>query len=434
MPPKRRTRTKGPTPPVVSPPKSRADILALLQEKGIDKAGALVMLEAWGEEGENPRGRRRTRVGNSTRRSRSPSEEREITFKSFTPAPRLQNTRRSFSAPPNSPPAAPIVREKVRYPPRFKLDSTYSGKTNEDLREFVRLFRLKADASELAEKDKSRELQCVLRGAAIRWYDSHSADFADTDKLLEGMVAHFTCDVGRREVRRRALKDIKQGDSEQLIEYNARFDEARADTFLTSEDELGCYLKGLLPHLFHKVVGAQTVNLKEAMKAATTISAQLASLPEEARHLVFPPPMPRANTSAVPQASSAPAATSRAVDPSITQIMARLDSIEPMLKAMQGGTEGAYPRRDNDRSECTKCGRKGHTVDVCGVRCRNCNRLGHKSFQCRAPKAHNTGRPSCTFCGRPGHLADKCFKNPASASYKGQQHQPAAPAPTGQGN
>ncbi|XP_073955708.1 uncharacterized protein [Choristoneura fumiferana] len=43
-----------------------------------------------------------------------------------------------------------------------------------------------------------------------------------------------------------------------------------------------------------------------------------------------------------------------------------------------------------------------------GIRCFNCNEVGHPSFKCLKPLV------KCTTCGRIGHLAVNCFKNKAA--------------------
>ena len=361
-------------------PKSCEEIVAQLVALGQTKKEALAMLGTWGELTNKPkpskpksksviskRGRKRNRD------SKSESSESEVEI-AKTPSPKRKKAkakksrRRSHSVSPS-----PRASAKRKTPPKFKLDLIYSGATKEDLREFVRLFRLRAKRSQLDEEDQRDELQVVLRGAAIRWWEQNSDSFDTTDKLLEGMIKHFACDTGRRDARRIALKNIRQGATEQLIEFNARFDEARVDTHWSSEDELACYFQGLQPHIFDKVVGAQIESLADAMKAAKRVSAQLASLPAAVQgRLIHPPPPP------APQSV-----------PQMDAILARLDQIEASRASQLTNMQLGPQSRSRSKVTCYKCGKEGHKAVRCGLKCSGCNRMGHGESECyKKPQAN----------------------------------------------
>ena len=435
---------RGPKP--VSKPKEKKaktpetcdDIVAQLVSLGQNKKEALALLGTWGKLTAKPKPAKPVKlIGKKDKRhkptivdSESESESEESSDSSDSsdsevevplppPPKKLKKDKKAKHGKSGKSSSPKPQASSSKPPPKFKLDMTYSGATKEDLREFVRLFRLKAKRSQLDEEDRKDELQCVLRGAAIRWWEQNCDSFATTDKLLEGMIQHFTCDTGRRDARRAILKSIKQGEDEQLIEYNARFEAAKVDTYWSGEEELSCYLQGLRPFIFHKVLGAHIDTLQDAMRAAKRVSAQVASLPASAQGLVHPPPPP-ANTYAPPPSTS-----------QVDAILARLDHMDqtrvPHLAPMQTGPQ----TRARSNITCGKCGRQGHSADRCGLRCANCKRVGHRTDQCTVP--------TCQYCKRAGHTSDICFKNPASSSYKGstvgaQNHGTPAHAPAAPGN
>ena len=419
-------------------PKTCEEIVAHLVSLGQKKEDALAILGTWGELTAKPkptkpkksairkRGKKQTTVIESESESESEdssdssdSSESEVEVPIPSPPKPKKKVKKVKKVKSGKSSPKPQASTSSKAPPKFKLDMTYSGATKEDLREFVRLFRLKAKRSQLDEEDRKDELQFALRGAAIRWWEQNSESFATTDKLLEGMIEHFTCDTGRRDARRAILKSIRQGDDEQLIEYNARFEAAKVDTYWSGEDELACYLQGLRPFIFHKVLGAHIDTLQDAMRAAKRVSAQVASLPASAQGLVHPPPPP-ANAYAPPPSNT-----------QVDAILARLDRMdqrrEPQLAPMQTGPQ----TRSRSNVTCGKCGRQGHSTDRCGLRCTKCRRLGHRTEECTLP--------TCQFCHRTGHTSDICYKNPASSSYKGstvgaQNHGAPTHAPAAPGN
>ena len=415
----------------VAKPKTNDEIIAQLVGPGKNKKEVLALLESWGKANTKPVKSVKPVIGKKDKRRKPVVVESESESESEASSESPDSSDSDVAAPIVSPPKSLKTKhgkgkksEKVfsprpqasstKPPPKFKLDMTYSGGTKEDLREFVRLFRLKAKRSQLDEEEQEDELQCLLRGAAIRWWTQNHTRFACTDYLLDGMIEHFTCDTGRRDARRATLKEIKQGETEQLIEYNARFEAAKVDTYWTEEEELSCYLQGLRPFIFHKVLGAPIDTLEEAMIAAKRVSARVASLPASAQGLVHPPPPPASIYAAPPST------------PQVDAILARLDRMDqartPHLAPMQSGAQ----TRSKSSITCGKCGKQGHHTDRCGLRCGRCRRTGHRTEECTVPL--------CEFCGRAGHTANTCFKNPACPSYKGSTGGASAHVPTTQGN
>jgi len=265
-----------------------------------------------------------------------------------------------------------------------------------------------------------------LKLGAIRWYDANSGSYSSMGKLLEGMVTHFTSDTGRKAYRREKLKEMTQKCSESVSEYNSRFEEAKIDTYLREEEYLGIYLTGLTKELRNAVVGARTTSLQETMKAGTEIYAQMALLtkPRLTRQ------EPKAN-----EISLNSVAPDRSLSPVHAPSRDRISVMEEQLLALQTAKTSETPIK-----KCGKCGLPGHKTENCGIRCFNCDGLGHRANECRKPRRKRQSdfkSPSftktskselfCNYCKRTGHTEMGCFSNPISLSFRGPKQERVAP-------
>ena len=329
-----------------------------------------------------------------------------------------------------------VTHSTQRWPPRFAMTQVFSGGMAEDVRSFVRMFRLRATNSKLTEKEKGRELQCLLQAAALRWFDANYRDFNSADRLLECMVNHFTNDAGRLAVRRRKLETLKQDSGESLGDYDARFMEGKVDTYLRDEEYKRFYIQGLRPSLMSAVIGQPSDSLLECMAVAGKIYAQMCLIPDLV-NITKHVEIPVGNKSKKEE---------KRKEGDYAELVATIERIEPKLNALTGAssnqqsTYAAPPQKtlthDNVTHTCSKCGKQGHHTNVCGIRCHNCNRMGHKAHNCRNPQqaqrpapyhtrsqggdssALQRGKLECTHCMKTGHTKDRCFKNPDSASYR----------------
>jgi len=404
-----RTGVKGKPKKVVKSPKSpdiktaRSELLSQFNKLGVDTDQAKLLIEACREQ-----------------------EKREVPIRTVPVV--------VGESPPISPISSPIltkdgekpnIQRAARFPPRFCLTDTYSGNMGEDVRQFVRHFRIQAESSELTEAEQQRELQMYLRGGAIRWFDANHTQFTNTNILLEELVKHFTGDTGRRAKRRKTLSDIVQGENESVAEYNSRFEEACEDTFLRDDEYVGYYLNGLDHTLQTAVVGARTQVLAETMKAANDIFALMALLPKP--HINKPTKTISALTPTVNMVVEKSPIRSPPEDERWIAIQTQLLA----LTAAASATKQATISTNNERTPCEKCGSTTHKTRNHDIRCFNCGELGHRSFECRKSRKRGRGedrtggrsKDPCDFCGIPGHTALRCFKNPASLEYKGPKQE-----------
>ncbi|CAH2015923.1 unnamed protein product, partial [Acanthoscelides obtectus] len=81
-----------------------------------------------------------------------------------------------------------------------------------------------------------------------------------------------------------------------------------------------------------------------------------------------------------------------------------------LLRRSNQATSSSTPRSSDQGIRCPRCGKKGHTEQLCWSRvkptCSSCGKMGHKDQDCwKRPSLTST----CTTCGKRGHLAENCW-------------------------
>ncbi|CAH1990255.1 unnamed protein product [Acanthoscelides obtectus] len=81
-----------------------------------------------------------------------------------------------------------------------------------------------------------------------------------------------------------------------------------------------------------------------------------------------------------------------------------------LLRRSNQAASNSTPRSSDQGIRCPRCGKKGHTEQLCWSRvkptCSSCGKIGHKDQDCwKRPSMTST----CTICGKRGHLAESCW-------------------------
>jgi hypothetical protein len=284
----------------------------------------------------------------------------------------------------------------------------FSGGADENVKKFVRQFVSKSNSANLCAQEQREKLNICLEGSAANWLDRVGYSYDTVETILAELVKYYTASNDRGRQRLRKLKEMKQGSNEDIGEYTDRFEQMYGCVEIEEKEAVQIFCTSINDNICLRVLGTEPKTLYEATGQALK-QTQIVQNYEESKGRRHP------NLNSMSQAPVTRYRSAQAISPE-RNIDYRLQEI-----AVPAHTNAPYVP---NKKVCGKCGKNGHSTDLCGVKCSNCHRLGHKLEKCRAAGGpafkprDMTSRYNCTFCRKSGHTADRCYQNPDSGSFK----------------
>lgn len=262
----------------------------------------------------------------------------------------------------------------------------YSGKSHENVNEFIQKFRNYCNFQAWNEDKCSRALPLYLAGQAWAWYDGLDAPIRDNiDYVIQALRDKFHSEALQR-VDEQSLFTRCMSETEGLEAYIDDLMQRFARLHKPPGEQLGPFIHGLVPYLKSFVISKGPATIGDAIdQARLGESIRKLSGPAVAAAVAYPPPQPQ------PVDAVRVSHLDRKVEELTTQIKALVEGLKPSVHMVSGVPSNI--RTKNTSVNCSFCSRSGHTWRECFAR------------------AHCMRENLCFVCRQPGHKKVACTKN-----------------------
>lgn len=272
-------------------------------------------------------------------------------------------------------------RSRTTFVPIYKWNIKFFGNPNDNVGKltiFLREVELRQRMYNISDSELHANFIVLLDGPAKMWYLAHCNAFRSWPELRQAMQDKY---IGKREHSfYMAIMNRKQGFKESIGEYFADMMlKMSAVPDLTSQRQIGILLNGLLPQYRQRVTGFQWQTANQLEDFLTNVEADLvAHTNDDSRR--FHRFNQRENVAAISEESE------------VTSPVESMNEVCEMsrVKFSQGkrtksldkvssivGDNNSFPKAENMRGRCFKCGESGHLFRQCTkqrtrVFCFNC--------------------------------------------------------------